>query len=125
MDLVSVLKTDTEGGVGENFDYGSFDFDRLFCQKRASYRGKGEGASAEPRDATPAAQGNWAAMNFTPGEERLLKERLDGGEPLLCPRCLSAMVRRDVRPRSDVSYVRDRVWLMCERCRRTAVLERK
>ena len=48
-----------------------------------------------------------------------------GGEPLLCPKCRSAMVRRDVRPRSDVSYVRDRVWLMCERCRRTAVLERK
>jgi hypothetical protein len=64
-------------------------------------------------------------MNFTPGEERLLKEALDGGKPPLCPRCRSAMVRRDVRPRADVSYVRDRIWLTCERCRRTAVLERK
>lgn len=41
-----------------------------------------------------------------------------------CPHCGAALKRRDVPPRSDVSYVRERVWLLCGACGRSAVVDR-
>lgn len=35
------------------------------------------------------------------------------------------MDRREVPPRPDVSYVRDRVWVVCPRCHAAAVLDRR
>ena len=42
-----------------------------------------------------------------------------------CPACGGTLDERAVPPRSDVSYVRDRVWLVCPSCHRTAVLDRR
>jgi hypothetical protein len=47
------------------------------------------------------------------------------GREVVCPRCSVVMDRRRVPPRSDVSYVRDRVWLTCPSCRNTLVLDRR
>ena len=47
-----------------------------------------------------------------------------GGQPV-CPVCAVALDEQAVPPRTDVSYVRDRVWLVCPSCHRTAVLDRR
>ncbi len=35
------------------------------------------------------------------------------------------MTRREIHPRSDVSYVRDRIWLVCVGCGRSLVTDRR
>lgn len=62
---------------------------------------------------------------FTHDEIGELTRGLLAGERLPCPRCGVALDRWPVPPRPDVSYVRDRVWLVCPRCHRTAVLDRR
>ncbi len=47
-----------------------------------------------------------------------------GGHPV-CPECAVALDEQAVPPRSDVSYVRDRVWLVCPSCHRTGVIDRR
>lgn len=62
---------------------------------------------------------------YTPAEVASLAGALLRGEGLACPRCGSALDRREVPARRDVSYVRDRVWVVCPACRGTAVLDRR
>ncbi|MDX1495173.1 MAG: hypothetical protein R3253_13985 [Longimicrobiales bacterium] len=62
---------------------------------------------------------------FTEGERRALGAALRAGEALLCPRCATRLDQRPVPPRTDVSYVRDRAWVSCPSCHRSAVLDRK
>jgi hypothetical protein len=62
--------------------------------------------------------------SFTEQEGHRLGEALAAGRPLTCPRCDVALDRREVPPRRDVSYVRDRLWLVCPVCHRTIVLDR-
>lgn len=64
---------------------------------------------------------------FTEDELDLLKHRVrdpDREGPPTCPHCQSTLERREVPPRGDVSYVRERVWLLCGGCGRSAVLDR-
>ncbi|NIP57441.1 MAG: hypothetical protein GWO00_05425 [Gemmatimonadetes bacterium] len=63
---------------------------------------------------------------FTEDEERGLVSRIAAGEERPpCPRCGRELVRREVPPRAEVSYVRDRIWLVCAPCGRSAVLDRR
>jgi hypothetical protein len=62
---------------------------------------------------------------LSPGEARALAAAMDEGRPLTCPRCGTALDRRPVPPRRDVSYVRDRLWLVCPQCHATGVLDRR
>jgi endogenous inhibitor of DNA gyrase (YacG/DUF329 family) len=50
---------------------------------------------------------------------------LGGPAPVPCPACGEAMEQRAVPPRSEVSYVRDRVWLVCPGCQRSVVFDRR
>jgi hypothetical protein len=61
--------------------------------------------------------------HFSAAERRSLEHALAAGASA-CPRCGSALERREVPPRSDVSYVRNRIWLLCGGCGATAVLDR-
>lgn len=63
--------------------------------------------------------------SFTEQEGHALSRALDAGEALACPRCRVPLDRRAVPPRRDVSYVRDRLWLVCPVCHRTIVLDRR
>ena len=63
--------------------------------------------------------------SFTDDETRRLTRALLAGGRLLCPRCGVPLDRTPVPPRRDLSYVRDRMWLVCPRCHRTAVLDRR
>lgn len=62
---------------------------------------------------------------FTPDEAHALGRAVEHGEPLSCPRCGVPLDRREVPPRRDVSYVRDRVWLVCPACHRSVVIDRR
>jgi hypothetical protein len=61
---------------------------------------------------------------FSTDEVVELARRLLADEDLYCPRCGLALDRRPVQPRSDVSYVRRRVWVACPSCHRSTVLDR-
>lgn len=63
--------------------------------------------------------------SFTPAEARALAAALEGGRPLACPRCAALLDLRTVPPRRDVSYVRDRVWMVCPSCRASGVFDRR
>lgn len=62
---------------------------------------------------------------YTDTEIHHLEAALAGGSELCCPRCDAPLDRWPVPPRRDVSYVRDRLWLVCPECRRTVVLDRR
>jgi len=62
---------------------------------------------------------------FTPEQLAQLAPVVRRGEPARCPACGSAVDQRPVPPRADVSYVRDRVWLVCPACHRTGVIDRR
>lgn len=63
--------------------------------------------------------------SFTEQEGHHLSRALAAGEVLACPRCQVPLDRRAVPPRRDVSYVRDRLWLVCPVCHGTIVLDRR
>jgi len=45
------------------------------------------------------------------------------GRSLVCPRCREPLQAKAIRPRSEVAYVRSRIWWVCPGCRRSAILE--
>jgi uncharacterized protein YbaR (Trm112 family) len=63
--------------------------------------------------------------SYTPEQQRALERAQGRGEALACPACGSALDRRAVPPRPDVSYVRDRLWLACPSCHRSVVIDRR
>jgi hypothetical protein len=63
--------------------------------------------------------------NFTTQEEQELEAAMARRETPSCPRCSGAFTLQSVPPRSDVPYVRDRIWLVCEGCGRSALLDRR
>lgn len=63
--------------------------------------------------------------NYTPEEEGRIVEALRSGDPPDCPRCGDRLEPRDVPPRPEVAYVRDRLWLACPGCRRGFVVDRR
>ena len=58
-------------------------------------------------------------------EERELREDMQRGRALACPRCHAPLRSTSVPPRSDVSYVRNRVLLECELCDFLVALDKK
>jgi uncharacterized protein with PIN domain len=62
---------------------------------------------------------------FSDDEIRGLSRAYLDDEPLRCPRCRVELDRRPVPPRPDVSYVRDRLWVVCPSCHRSLVLDRR
>lgn len=65
-------------------------------------------------------------VHFTAAEETEIMEALRRkGKPPPCPRCRVRMDRQAVPPRTEVAYVRERIWLVCGGCRRSVVLDRR
>ena len=62
---------------------------------------------------------------FTHEQVRELGRDVRAGVRPACPVCAVPLDERSVPPREDVSYVRDRVWLVCPSCRRSAVVDRR
>lgn len=60
---------------------------------------------------------------FSRLELAALRESLDRGNSLLCPRCQVPMESRSIPRPPGVSYVRRRRWHLCPSCGRSAVLD--
>ena len=56
------------------------------------------------------------AEQFEPHEIDGIRAALADGSDPVCPRCGGRFDRTDVPQRSDVPYVRDRIWLICPTC---------
>jgi hypothetical protein len=63
--------------------------------------------------------------SFTHSEVHELARAVRMGTQPICPVCDVLLDETVVPPREDVSYVRDRVWLVCPTCHRTAVVDRR
>jgi hypothetical protein len=62
---------------------------------------------------------------YTHQQVHELEQVVRAGQVAACPECAVPLDERAVPPRQDVSYVRDRVWLVCPSCHRSAVVDRR
>ena len=62
---------------------------------------------------------------FTHQQVRELERDVRTGTRPYCPVCAVPLDDRAVPPREDVSYVRDRIWLVCPTCKRSTVVDRR
>ncbi len=61
---------------------------------------------------------------YTDAELRALREAFAAGRPVHCPRCDVAMSARNIGGGSfGLGYARQRQWLICARCRRSALFD--
>ena len=66
------------------------------------------------------------AARFDPHEERALREAYARGEPAICPRDGSTMTTRSIGGGSfGLGYARQREWLICPVCKRSAIFDVK
>lgn len=67
-----------------------------------------------------------AGSQYREDEQRALRQAFAAGERLSCPRCGVAMTARAMGGGSfGLGYARQRHWLMCPQCRRSALFDAK
>jgi transposase-like protein len=67
-----------------------------------------------------------ADAKYSPEEERAIRERLVAGEPAMCPQCgVTMTVRRIGGGSFGLGYARQREWLICPKCHRSAIFDVK
>ena len=72
------------------------------------------------RPAKPASE----AARFAPEEEQQMRAAVQGGTLPECPRCHVRMTRRPIGGGSfGLGYHRQREWLLCPSCRRSAIFD--
>jgi hypothetical protein len=70
------------------------------------------------------AAGDPGAARFTPPEERALRAAVAAGEAPACPRCAVRLTQRPLGGGSfGLGYRRQRTWLLCPSCRRSAIFD--
>ena len=63
---------------------------------------------------------------YSEEEQRQLRDAFAAGGAVRCPRCSVAMTTRSIGGGSfGLGYARQREWLMCPRCRRSAMFDVK
>lgn len=66
------------------------------------------------------------AAQYTPEEERAIREAARRGEKPVCPRCGVTLTPRDIGGGSfGLGYARRREWLICPSCHRSVLFDRK
>ncbi len=61
---------------------------------------------------------------YAPSELQQIREEFTSGKPPLCPRCNASMTRREIGGGSfGLGYARQRDWLICPKCRRSAIFD--
>lgn len=67
-----------------------------------------------------------ASARYTAEEEQGMRAALSGGTLPDCPRCAVSMTRRPIGGGSfGLGYHRQREWLLCPSCRRSAIFDVK
>jgi ribosomal protein S27AE len=73
--------------------------------------------SAQPSAASDQAQ-------YTAPELQQIRADFTSGKTPECPRCHTSMTRREIGGGSfGLGYARQRDWLICPRCRRSAIFD--
>ena len=63
---------------------------------------------------------------YTPDEERLIRDLARRGEKPICPRCSVVLTPREIGGGSfGLGYARHREWLICPSCRRSVLFDLK
>lgn len=66
------------------------------------------------------------ASQYSPDEERTIRESARRGEKPLCPRCGVVLTPREIGGGSfGLGYARHREWLICPSCRRSVLFDLK
>jgi transposase-like protein len=61
---------------------------------------------------------------YAPSELQQIRQELASGEMPKCPRCKVSMTRREIGGGSfGLGYARQRDWLICPKCRRSAIFD--
>ena len=61
---------------------------------------------------------------YTPEEQRTIREEFTAGGTAACPRCRATMTPRPIGGGSfGLGYARRRVWLICPSCHRSALFD--
>jgi hypothetical protein len=61
---------------------------------------------------------------YTPAELQAIRSEFVEGRMPLCPRCHVNMTRREIGGGSfGLGYARQRDWLICRKCRRSAIFD--
>jgi ribosomal protein S27AE len=61
---------------------------------------------------------------YSASELQQIRDELTSGKMPLCPRCSVAMSRREIGGGSfGLGYARQRDWLICGKCRRSAIFD--
>ena len=61
---------------------------------------------------------------YSPRELQQIRDEFTSGRTPLCPRCNSGMSRREIGGGSfGLGYARQRDWLICGKCRRSAIFD--
>ena len=66
------------------------------------------------------------SAQYDPEEQKAIRDALAAGGTPTCPRCGVAMTQRPIGGGSfGLGYARRREWLMCPKCRRSALFDLK
>jgi len=61
---------------------------------------------------------------YSASELQRIRDEFMGGKMPMCPRCNAAMTRREIGGGSfGLGYARQRDWLICGKCRRSAIFD--
>jgi hypothetical protein len=76
-------------------------------------KGAGDDASADK-----------GLAQYSPTELQQIRGEFASGKMPVCPRCVVAMTRREIGGGSfGLGYARQRDWLICGKCRRSAIFD--
>lgn len=64
-------------------------------------------------------------MSYSRAERLLLEQAVNGGTDLRCPSCGGQISAQAVPAPPGVSYVRQRVWLVCLSCKKSASVDKR
>jgi ribosomal protein S27AE len=80
--------------------------------------------SAKPPDEGNHRSAGKELAQYTASELQQIRDEFASGKTPLCPRCNVAMTRREIGGGSfGLGYARHRDWLICGKCRRSAIFD--
>jgi hypothetical protein len=80
--------------------------------------------SAKPPDGGGHRSADKEMARYTAGELQQIRDEFTSGKMPVCPRCKVAMTRREIGGGSfGLGYARQRDWLICGKCRRSAIFD--
>jgi transposase-like protein len=66
------------------------------------------------------------SAQYTTSELQIIRDEFTSGKTPSCPRCTTPMTRREIGGGSfGLGYARQRDWLICPKCRRSAIFDIK